>query len=321
MIGWRKITPPRMLRIVPFGDFHICLRSNSSTRASSGVIVAHFTPTPYSLDRVRRVDGDLVVGAVALLDAEVVVLQVDVEVGQDQLLLDEVPDDPGHLVAVELDDRVLDLDLRHAEAPLADWLQAGLGAAAAKDKAAIARAGPRRLPVEPGPRRIRRRVLRGERAHGRHRSQQGGRRAGTGAGLRAGRAADGREHRRGGAGDVELRARPDAARRPARRLAEPAGRGDGERRRPGARPGAAAATDRRGLRRPRLRLRDHGARPGADQAGADARAGDGRGARDGRGRRARRRAVRAGARRARDRGRGAGERGRSRCRRTRPTAR
>jgi hypothetical protein len=34
---------------VPFGDFHICLRSNSATRASSGVIVAHFTPTPYSL--------------------------------------------------------------------------------------------------------------------------------------------------------------------------------------------------------------------------------------------------------------------------------
>ena len=49
MIGWRKITPPRMLRIVPFGDFHICFRPNSSTRASSGVIVAHFTPTPYSL--------------------------------------------------------------------------------------------------------------------------------------------------------------------------------------------------------------------------------------------------------------------------------
>ena len=49
MIGWRKTVPPRMLRIVPFGDFHICLSLNSSTRASSGVIVAHLTPTPYSL--------------------------------------------------------------------------------------------------------------------------------------------------------------------------------------------------------------------------------------------------------------------------------
>jgi hypothetical protein len=29
MIGSRKITPPRMLRIVPFGDFHISFRLNS----------------------------------------------------------------------------------------------------------------------------------------------------------------------------------------------------------------------------------------------------------------------------------------------------
>ena len=66
------------------------------------------------LDGVGRVDGDLVVGGVTLLDAQVVVLQVDVEVRQDQLLLDELPDDAGHLVAVELDDRVLHLDLGHA---------------------------------------------------------------------------------------------------------------------------------------------------------------------------------------------------------------
>ena len=67
--------------------------------------------------------------------------------------------------------------------------------------------------------------------------------------------------------------------------------------------------DRRGLRRSRLRLRHHRPRPGADQAGADPRAGDGRGPGDGRRRRAGRRAVRPGARRARDRRRRAGERG------------
>ena len=57
------------------------------------------------------------VGSTALateLDPEVEIDELDVEVGQDQLLLDEGPDDPGHLVAVELDDRVLDFDLRHA---------------------------------------------------------------------------------------------------------------------------------------------------------------------------------------------------------------
>src|SRR6185312_12502405 len=46
MIGSRNTTPPRMLRMVPFGDFHISFRPNSFTRASSGVMVAHLTPTP-----------------------------------------------------------------------------------------------------------------------------------------------------------------------------------------------------------------------------------------------------------------------------------
>ena len=49
MIGSRNTTPPRMLRIVPLGERHIFFRPNSSTRASSGVMVAHFTPTPYCL--------------------------------------------------------------------------------------------------------------------------------------------------------------------------------------------------------------------------------------------------------------------------------
>ena len=46
MIGSRKIVPPRIFRIVPLGDDHIVFRLNSLTRASSGVIVAHLTPTP-----------------------------------------------------------------------------------------------------------------------------------------------------------------------------------------------------------------------------------------------------------------------------------
>ena len=60
-----------------------------------------------------RVDRDLVVGLVPLLDAQVVILQIDIEIGVDQLVLDELPDDPGHLVAVHLDDRARDLDLLH----------------------------------------------------------------------------------------------------------------------------------------------------------------------------------------------------------------
>ena len=44
-------------------------------------------------DRVGGVDGHLVVGGVAVREAEVVVLDREVEVGEDELLLDLGPDD------------------------------------------------------------------------------------------------------------------------------------------------------------------------------------------------------------------------------------
>ena len=95
--------------MVPFGDRHICFRPNSLTRASSGVMVGALHGHAVLLGGVGRVDGDLVVGCVARLDAEVEILQVDLEIRQDQLLADLLPDDAGHLVAVHLDDGVLHL--------------------------------------------------------------------------------------------------------------------------------------------------------------------------------------------------------------------
>lgn len=88
--------------------FHIFLSLNSSTRASSGVIVAHCdalvsTRTSRSERRTHLdadavledglggVDRDLIVGLVAVLESEVVVLDVDVEEGEDEVLLDLVP--------------------------------------------------------------------------------------------------------------------------------------------------------------------------------------------------------------------------------------
>ena len=118
MMGSRNTTPPRMLRMVPLGDFHIFLRPNSSTRASSGVIVAHLTPTPCFLMACAASMRDLVVVASRDLDREVVVLEVHIEVGVDQAVLDELPNDSRHFVAIELDDRAFYLDLRHAAALL-----------------------------------------------------------------------------------------------------------------------------------------------------------------------------------------------------------
>lgn len=52
------------------------------------------------LNGLGGIDGDLVVGLVTVLEAEIIVLEVDVEEGEDELVLDVLPDDPGHLIAV-----------------------------------------------------------------------------------------------------------------------------------------------------------------------------------------------------------------------------
>src|SRR6202042_892553 len=65
------------------------------------------------LDRMRRVDRDLIVGRVAILDREIVVLEIDVQVGMDKLVANQLPDDARHFVAIEFDDRIRDLDLGH----------------------------------------------------------------------------------------------------------------------------------------------------------------------------------------------------------------
>jgi hypothetical protein len=49
IMGSLKTVPFTSFLIVPLGDFHIYFNLNSSTLASSGVIVAHLIPTLYSL--------------------------------------------------------------------------------------------------------------------------------------------------------------------------------------------------------------------------------------------------------------------------------
>ena len=48
-IGVLKTVPSSIALIVPLGDFHISLRLYSGILAALGVIVAHFTATPYFL--------------------------------------------------------------------------------------------------------------------------------------------------------------------------------------------------------------------------------------------------------------------------------
>src|SRR5436190_16445503 len=102
-----------MFRMVPFGDFHICFRPNSFARLVGRDGRALHADAMLA-DGVGRVDGDLIAGRVAMLDPEIEVLEIDIEVRKDETLADHLPDDAGHLVAVELDDGLRDLDLLHA---------------------------------------------------------------------------------------------------------------------------------------------------------------------------------------------------------------
>ena len=70
-----------------------------------------------TLGRLGGVHGDLVVGPVAVLEAEVVVLGLEVDVRADELVFDDLPDDAGHLVAVHLDERGLHRYLGHVVLP------------------------------------------------------------------------------------------------------------------------------------------------------------------------------------------------------------
>jgi len=48
-----------------------------------------------------------------MLHTKVVVLKIDVEVRHDESVLDELPDDARHFVAIEFDDCIFNLDLCH----------------------------------------------------------------------------------------------------------------------------------------------------------------------------------------------------------------
>ena len=78
-------------------------------RRDSGALHGHAEP----LGGLGRLDGDHIVGGVAVLQAQVVVLGLEIHEGADQLVFDHLPDDAGHLVAVHLHQRRGHCDFRH----------------------------------------------------------------------------------------------------------------------------------------------------------------------------------------------------------------
>ena len=62
---------------------------------------------------LRRFDGHLVVGRIAILQTEVVIFALEIHEREDELVLDRLPQHAGHLVAVHLDERGGHLNFLH----------------------------------------------------------------------------------------------------------------------------------------------------------------------------------------------------------------
>jgi hypothetical protein len=52
-----------------------------------------------------------------MLHTKVVVLKIDVKVREDEAVLDELPNDASHFVAIEFDDGIINLDFGHGAPP------------------------------------------------------------------------------------------------------------------------------------------------------------------------------------------------------------
>lgn len=61
-------------------------------------------------DGLGGIKGDFVVGFVSIFHAEIKVLDIEVEVGSDKFVFDELPEDSGHLISIKFCDCVFDFD-------------------------------------------------------------------------------------------------------------------------------------------------------------------------------------------------------------------
>ena len=132
-----RVPGPGKLRMVWEGEDGQVIDEEVFNYPSSGVALAMYNlddsirdfaraSMNYALDRgwplylstkntiLKAYDGQFKDLFQDVFDAEIVIIEIDVEVREDQALADPLPDDPRHLVAVELDKRGLHLDLGHA---------------------------------------------------------------------------------------------------------------------------------------------------------------------------------------------------------------
>mmetsp|Transcript_18496 Transcript_18496/g.13296 ORF Transcript_18496/g.13296 Transcript_18496/m.13296 type:complete len:332 (+) Transcript_18496:516-1511(+) len=90
---------PHLLKLELFNT--TLIRSNSGT----------FDTNLMLLDGVSGIDGDLIVGLITRGDTQVIVLGLKIKIRIDMSLLDPVPDDTGHLITIDINDGLCNLNL------------------------------------------------------------------------------------------------------------------------------------------------------------------------------------------------------------------
>jgi hypothetical protein len=99
-----EIVPDRAVGALPH-LLELELFDSGLVRSDGGALDADLA----LFDGLGGVEGDLVVGLISILDAQVEVLDVKIKEWMDELVLDVLPEDSGHLVTVELGHGVVDL--------------------------------------------------------------------------------------------------------------------------------------------------------------------------------------------------------------------
>ena len=66
------------------------------------------------LDRFSGINCDLIISIITGFNAEIVIFQINIEIRVNQLVFDELPDDPCHLISIQLNKWIFDLNFCHS---------------------------------------------------------------------------------------------------------------------------------------------------------------------------------------------------------------
>ena len=68
--------------------------------------------------RHGRVDSNLIIGVIPMFQAQIIILCLQIDIRKKKFVLDHLPENPGHLIAVHFNKRCLHLNFSHRQSLL-----------------------------------------------------------------------------------------------------------------------------------------------------------------------------------------------------------